>query len=290
MRMRPAQAAGGLLILLALWLSGCYMGTGAAAAQDGGGGGPGTDGAPVVGPATGLPCDVAQAMQPCLGCHVPGGSGPMALVTYEDLTRATPSNAAKSAAEQSVARMQDPQAPMPPPPAAPAPAAAIAAVQAWIQAGYPRGSCDNGDAGVPDPAFTAAPTCTSGAYTGFGEDIGALMHPGRACNACHGSGGGPIFSIAGTLYPTGHEYNDCNGAGQAGAQVVITGADGRVLTLTPNTNGTFTSYGVIALPYHAKVVAGGRERAMSAAQQSGDCNSCHTQAGASGAPGRIVVP
>ena len=34
----------------------------------------------------------------------------------------------------------------------------------------------------------------------------------------------------------------------------------------------------------------GRERLMIAAQTSGDCNSCHTQAGASAAPGRLLTP
>jgi len=30
--------------------------------------------------------------------------------------------------------------------------------------------------------------------------------------------------------------------------------------------------------------------AMSALQTTGDCNGCHTEAGASGAPGRIQLP
>jgi hypothetical protein len=43
-------------------------------------------------------------------------------------------------------------------------------------------------------------------------------------------------------------------------------------------------------PYKAKVTYMGRERAMVAAQTSGDCNSCHTQNGANSAPGRILLP
>jgi hypothetical protein len=44
------------------------------------------------------------------------------------------------------------------------------------------------------------------------------------------------------------------------------------------------------------VVSGDKERAMTATQTSGDCNSCHTVAGtntvagADPAPGRIVAP
>lgn len=77
----------------------------------------------------------------------------------------------------------------------------------------------------------------------------------------------------------------------SGLTIEITDAKGAVLTLTPNSVGNF--YGgdaAIALPYTAKVVGGGKTRAMSAAQTSGDCNSCHNEAGASGAPGRIYAP
>ncbi len=48
--------------------------------------------------------------------------------------------------------------------------------------------------------------------------------------------------------------------------------------------------GTVQLPYYAKVKQGMRVRAMSAAQMSGDCNSCHTQTGVSGASGRITLP
>ena len=51
-----------------------------------------------------------------------------------------------------------------------------------------------------------------------------------------------------------------------------------------------TNLSELALPYRAKVVVGGRERVMLTPQTNGDCNACHTQAGAEGAPGRIIVP
>ena len=44
------------------------------------------------------------------------------------------------------------------------------------------------------------------------------------------------------------------------------------------------------MPFTAKVTHQGRERAMTTTQTSGDCNGCHTQAGANGAPGRITLP
>ena len=71
---------------------------------------------------------------------------------------------------------------------------------------------------------------------------------------------------------------------------MITGADGRMLTLAPNGAGNFYSERAVAGPYRAKVVTAAGERAMTAQQTSGDCNSCHTPAGANGAPGRIMLP
>jgi hypothetical protein len=100
-----------------------------------------------------------------------------------------------------------------------------------------------------------------------------------------------MISIAGTLYPTGHEPNLCNGVnGTTGARVVIVDAANRTVTLTPNAAGNFMYTGTISTPYHAKVTYQGRERIMPVAQTSGDCNSCHTQTGANGAPGRITLP
>jgi hypothetical protein len=122
-------------------------------------------------------------------------------------------------------------------------------------------------------------------------DKGPMMNPGRACIDCHSQDEGPHLTIAGTIYPTAHEPDLCYGAdGANGAEVVITGADGRVITLIPNGTGNFSYAGAVAFPFHAKVVYMGRERVMAAAQTSGDCNICHTQAGAMSAPGRILLP
>jgi mono/diheme cytochrome c family protein len=112
------------------------------------------------------------------------------------------------------------------------------------------------------------------------------MRPGEACVGCHSN-----FTIAGTVYPTGHEPNDCNGVGtSAGASVIITPASGSALTLAVNSVGNFYSTTRITTPYTAKVQTSKGTRAMAASQTNGNCNSCHTQNGASSAPGRIVVP
>jgi hypothetical protein len=138
-----------------------------------------------------------------------------------------------------------------------------------------------------DP-FAAAEKCTSGTSWTSGE--GSTMRPGEACITCHSASGGPRFAVAGTVYPTGHEPDDCNGAGDTGAVVVITDADGQAHELSVNRAGNFTLSGTLALPFTAKVVVGSTERSMSSSQSTGDCNACHTQSGTNGAPGRVVLP
>lgn len=274
--------------------------------------GPGSSGPAAAG--MGLPCDVQTLLvNRCQTCHgpTPIGGAPSTLVTYQNLTGPSRLDPTKSEAEVAVARMQNTTLPMPPKPGTPATAAEVATLQAWIAAGYPAGSCGTGsstgggadggvgpaggggpDAGTPaaNDVFAAAPTCTSKNTSGGGE--GPNMDPGMACISCHSrSGEAPKFSIAGTVYPTAHEPDQCHGAdGSTGVQVVITGADGKAVTLTPNGVGNFSSSGAVKTPYQAKLVFMGRERLMVAAQTSGDCNSCHTQSGANAAPGRLVLP
>ena len=300
-------------LLLAVFLGGCVgtiggqqstPGSGGATPVGAGGavgaaGSVGTGGGTApVGPSTGgLPCDV-QAMLAlrCAACHrsPPLAGVPMALVSYADLTAPSKSNPAMTNAELAVARMQATVAPMPPAPASPATPSEIATLRSWISAGYPQSGCGTTtvDGGppttVPDP-FTQPPTCTSG-MTWSGRSS-AMMDPGKACIACHSSGEGPTLAVGGTVYPTAHEPDLCYGAnGTNGARVMIYGADGGVITLTPNSSGNFSYQGALALPYRAKVVFMGRERVMADAQTSGDCNACHTQTGAMNAPGRILLP
>jgi len=156
---------------------------------------------------------------------------------------------------------------------------------------------DDGGAGGPDGGsvidpLDAPPTCTSNRMWTQGSRGSSLMYPGQACIACHStSRGAPALTLAGTVYPSGHEPDDCNGSsGVNGAKVVITDANGKVTTLTPNSAGNFYSQVAVAAPYQAKVTLNGMERAMLADQMTGDCNSCHTQTGAEGAPGRITLP
>jgi hypothetical protein len=284
-------------------------GSGGTQGGAGGGGGQGLGGStgarPDASASGSLPCDVQTLLvNRCDSCHgtTPSGGAPRSLVSYANLTSPDPSNPSLTEAQVALQRMQSAASPMPPSPASPATSAEIATLQNWINAGYPSGSC-SGDAGVPvndagvpvnDP-LNAAPTCTSKTNWTRGTNGSASMEPGQACISCHARSGGeaPTFVIAGTLYPTGHEPDNCNGASgsTSGAKIVVVGSNGNSVSLTPNGAGNFYSSTSLPGPYKAKVVSGsGVERVMSSTASTGDCNSCHTQNGANGAPGRITLP
>ena len=268
----------------------------------------------------GLPCDVAQVLQDhCLTCHgnPTAQAAPESLNTYADLVKPSLADATQTYAQRAVIRMQDNTTPMPPAPATRTTAAEIAVIQAWIDAGYPMGSCGMmtscmtaadcpagqlcQDSMCIDP-LNAAPTCTSGQYSYDHE--GYNMAPGGPCTSCHmqhAEGGydhPPYFAFAGTVFPTGHEPDNCIATPEVEqATVVIIDANGNeALHLTPNGVGNFWSDQSVALPYTAKVEYQGRERVMMTPQQSGDCNTCHTQTGTNTsdpntpAPGRITLP
>lgn len=239
--------------------------------------------------ATGLPCEVdALLQQSCRSCHgsKPIASAPMSLVSYEDLAAPSASDPTKTYAVRSLEEMQAGTMPI----GKPLASADYASFAAWLQAGMPRGSCGS-DAGTSasDPYDTPV-TCSSNKHWTGGERGSPLMHPGRACIDCHAGTEGPAFSIAGTLFLTAHEPNDCNGSSDRAATVVITDAAGQVFMLAPNAAGNFYLEDAIKKPYTAELQYQGRTRAMATPQLSGDCNSCHTQDGTKDAPGRIMLP
>ncbi len=144
---------------------------------------------------------------------------------------------------------------------------------------------------APDP-FAAEPTCTSNSFWTEGNRESPAMHPGDACITCHSLLDGPAFTVAGTVFASGHEPVDCNGGSAGGGPVTIEikGADERVLVLTANSVGNFYSAQAVSFPITATIKYQDRERSMTLAQAEGDCNSCHTQTGSNGAPGRIALP
>lgn len=245
-----------------------------------------------------LPCEVEELLAThCRSCHGPNptSDAPMAMVTRQDLLAPGRLDPTKNIAQLSVSRMRSATKPMPPAPGDLVPEADIAAFEAWVLSGAPSGDCEP----VPDP-FAGPVTCSSGTFWEDGDDGDSKMFPGRACIDCHtreDDDDAPSFWVAGTLYPTGREPNDCNGTtSTAGYRVQITDAVGMVYDLTPNRAGNFylqrrTSTPFV-YPYTAKVISadGSMVRSMNAAQDSGDCNDCHTQDGRSDAPGRVVIP
>ena len=250
----------------------------------------------------GLPCNVAQVLQSrCLACHSapPTNGATVPLVTYAQLTAQSSQYPGQTYAQRSLARMQNSTRPMPP--GGGASAAEISTIQGWVNSGTPSGSCsptgspDGGTppSGTPDAGSSSVPdsppVCTSG-ITWYLGDLGTdLMHPGRACIDCHSSSGrGPTFSAAGTVYPTTHEPDDCDG--KSGITVNITDASGQTASTTANSVGNFSFKNSFQFPIRASVQASGRTRQMLTPQMSGDCNLCHTQNGTQGAPGRVVAP
>lgn len=250
---------------------------------------------------TGLPCDVQAVLENrCIACH--DGKAQFALLDYDDLVAPSKTDPTKNMAQMSLERMKNAQAPMPPPPAEPPEADEIQTFEDWVKAGWPKGAlCTDpppdggvGDGGVPEGGADGGDggvVCTSGTMWTGGNSPSPLMNPGEACNACHQQMGGPNYRAAGTVYPTLHEPDDCNGKGPPPQlTVVITDAMNRVINVPVNAAGNFFTRTRIAVPYKAAVTDGTRTRAMVGSVTSGDCNSCHTVQGTRGAPGRVLAP
>ena len=134
--------------------------------------------------------------------------------------------------------------------------------------------------------------CASGQRWVGGDEESSRMHPGGDCMGCHSERGeGPRYLVAGTVFELMAEPDECFGVD--GVTVEIVDADGQRWDLPTNAAGNFylaEREGPIALPYRAAVVMGDARLEMTTAQASGNCASCHTAAGAQGAPGRIVTP
>ena len=133
-------------------------------------------------------------------------------------------------------------------------------------------------------------TCVSGTFWTLGNMESPLMHPGNDCLDCHQSMGEvPWVVMAGTVYTNSHELDDCNGV--SGVDVLITDMNGANYQTTTNAAGNFLFENVnIVPPYKAQLMYEGRMREMAGMQTVASCNSCHTEMGAQGAPGRILAP
>jgi hypothetical protein len=153
---------------------------------------------------------------------------------------------------------------------------------------------------------TSVAVCSSNVYWKDKDEGSEFMHPGGKCNTCHNTNPkSPNFVVAGTVYPTLHEPDECNGVvggvvmdgGLPEIAVVITDRTGRTLPGIPvNKVGNFTFQSEILMPFNVKVVSKGKENKMVMQAPHGDCNACHTQSGdntqpgAQKAPGRVIAP
>ncbi|HVH47627.1 MAG TPA: hypothetical protein VM925_35070 [Labilithrix sp.] len=295
---------GGLLLVLSLAAGAggaCYTGPDIGAAT----GGPSAT-EPTVdasAPPNGLPCEIAALIEKhCAACHAsPPRTGAKTVLTSREALLA--SWEGRPLGVVSVERMRDVASPMPP--EGLLSEADVAMFAKWVDDGMPEGTCG---AVSNDVSHTPIETkCTSARFWTEGDDEGdEEMTPGQTCITCHTQENeeharkhdedeeddeleAPAFTAAGTVYPTLHEPDDCFGLGTSGTQVVLTGADGRKLTLSVNRAGNFMTEAPLALPYTASVVRAGKTRTMKTPQTSGDCNGCHTAQGGD-APGRIVAP
>ena len=244
--------------------------------------------------ATGLPCDVEKILAAhCASCHGAKPSAPSRLVTYADLTAPSVDDKTKTEAEEALVRMESTQAPMPPSGTRPT-AQELATFKAWVTASTPEGTaCGTADGGLPhlvdaSTAPVANPYATPLVCTSkktWSGSYSSTMHPGVACNNCHS------FNIAGTVYPTAHEPDNCNGV-PGGMSVVVTDAHGKTATIAVNSAGNFlySPSTKLVAPFTVKVVSSKGTRVMSTKAPSGNCNSCHTVKGTSSAPGRIMAP
>ena len=249
--------------------------------------------------ATGLPCDVQGVIENrCIACH--SGELPPPLLDYEDLKAPSKKYPGKTMAEAALEEMKAKT--MPPTPAVAPEDDEIASFEEWVDGGTqrnpeacttpPPGAGDGGvlgDGGVDGGGVK----CTSGRTWTEGNDGSRLMNPGEACNACHQQQGGPNLRIAGTVYPTLHEPDDCIGsAPPPQLRVIVTDSRNRRFDMPVNPSGNFlTQNGVRPRPpLRAVVTDGVKTRQMQGTVTSGDCNSCHTVNGTNGAPGRIMAP
>lgn len=103
---------------------------------------------------------------------------------------------------------------------------------------------------------------------------GPTMQPGQDCQACHNQGkASPSWTVAGTVFTN---VDDPVGAGVEGAQITVTGADGRSVTMRSNGSGNFYTRERPAFPLSVRVEKTGIVRVMSTPVPDGACNRCHT--------------
>jgi hypothetical protein len=99
-------------------------------------------------------------------------------------------------------------------------------------------------------------------------------NPGQSCLAsgCHRGGGGPTFTVAGTLYATPRGDRP-----MPGSTIVVVDGDGHRLLLPTAANGNFWTSEPVVFPLLVKASQCPADNPMISLSQIGDCNAggCH---------------
>ena len=99
-------------------------------------------------------------------------------------------------------------------------------------------------------------------------------NPGMSCltSGCHRGGGGPVYTVGGTLYDA-----HAGGLPVAGATVVVIDGDGNRFELPTAQNGNFWSTEPMVFPLLVRASQCPLDAPMISLSQNGDCNSggCH---------------
>jgi hypothetical protein len=116
------------------------------------------------------------------------------------------------------------------------------------------GGAAGNNPGTSDAGGTAT-VCTSNTFWTNGDRGSASMHPGNACITCHATNSkAPKLTVAGTVYPTTHEPNDCNGAKGTGSSitVVVTDATGQFRRSSSTASAISTPRPPLQLPFTSR--------------------------------------
>ena len=99
-------------------------------------------------------------------------------------------------------------------------------------------------------------------------------NPGMACltSGCHANGGGPAFTVAGTVF-----VNETTATPAPGATVVVVDGDGTRFELVTAQNGNFWTNQPMVFPILVKASQCPHDNPMISLSQTGDCNAgnCH---------------
>jgi hypothetical protein len=264
------------LAVMAAVASGC-SGVGVGMDDDGGTNDGGTNVAMLPDDA-GIPCEItALIARRCSTCHgaPPTAGAPITLLTRADFTAKSPILPSQNEAQRSLARMADGTMP-------------------------PGGGLGPTDLVTFDNWVTLAPIPVVG-----NDHRSTTMAPGLACISCHSGqnfagqnpgglrAGRDVYDYMGTVFRAPHEKDLCSPKLGVVARVEIYDLNNVLVVSMPvNSGGNFfgDASGVKPAKYKAKIITADGNRMMTTAQTSGDCNTCHTVAGTSDAPGRIFLP